>query len=128
MRVNNENLLEIDNVAQSYDMSSSFNMKPIWLGHIANYSIQIFFSGTPGGNFRLQASCDPGKPNAASEAEKYNGVVNWTDVADSAFTVSAAGDVMWDVQNTGYEWVRVVWTQTSGSGSVTSARAKVKGV
>ncbi len=127
-RVNNENLLLVGGVQQTTDMSSSFNMKPVWLGHIVNYSIQVVFTGTPGGNFTLQASCDPGHPNAASDAEKYADVVNWTTVADSAFTVSAAGDVMYNVQNTGYEWVRVVWTQTSGSGTITSARVKVKGV
>ena len=127
MRVNNEDLLEINDVRTELDMTTSFDLKPIWLGHIANYSIQLIFTGTPGGNFKLQASCDTGKPNAQSETEKYLNVVNWTDVTDSAFTISAAGNVMWDVQNTGYEWVKVVWTQTSGSGLLTSARCKVKG-
>lgn len=124
MRVNNQDLL----INSPTDLSSSFEMQPIWLGHIVNYGIQIFFTGTPGGNFKLQVSNDPGHPNSQSDEEKVEGVDHWTDVADSAFTVSAAGDVYWDVQNSGSEWVRVVWTQTSGSGTITSARCKVKGV
>lgn len=128
MRVNNENLLEVDGSPVSASLGANLNLKPIWLGHIANYSVQLVFTGTPNGNFKLQASCDPGHPNAASESEKYSNVSNWTDVADSSFTVSAAGDVMWDVQNTGYEWVRVVYTRVSSTGTITSGRAKVKGV
>lgn len=124
MRVKNENLIE----AGPLDLSVSQTLRPVWLGHIANFSIQLFFTGTPGGSFTLQASNDPGQIDQAGQAVQYAGVTNWTTVADSAFTVSAAGDVMWDVQNTGYNWVRVVWTQTSGSGSLTSARAYVKGV
>lgn len=124
MRVFNEDLLNGTPVS----MASSFNLKPIWLGHIANYAIQLVFTGTPGGNFKLQCSNDVGNPTGASEAEKYATVVNWTDVTDSAQTISAAGNHVYDVQNAGYNWVRVVWTQTSSTGSLTSARAYGKGV
>lgn len=127
MRVNNENILELDGAAVSGDLTASANYKPLWLGNVVNYSIQLVFTGTLGGNFKLQASCDKGSPNSASEAQQSSGVTNWTDVADSAFTVSAAGNVMWNVRNTGYEWVRVAWTATSGAGTLTSARCKIKG-
>lgn len=125
MRVNNENLLDDSG---PLNLAVNQNMPPVWLGHIVNYSIQLVFTGTPGGNFKLQASNDRGNINAQYPANQDAGVVNWTDIADSAFTVSAAGNVMWDVQNAGYNWVRVVWTQTSGSGTLTDAHAYVKGV
>lgn len=110
------------------DLSTNQTSDPIWLGHIVNYAIQIFFSGTPGGNFKLQVSNDEGNPSAPKEADRDFKIENWTDVADSAFTVSAAGDVFWDVQDAGARWVRVLWTQTSGSGTITSARVNGKGV
>lgn len=122
MRIGND-IINIDS-----DLSSNQTSDPVWLGHIANYSIQIVFSGTPGGNFKLQMSNDEGRPQAAQEADKDYGVVNWTDIADSALTVSAAGDVAWNYRDCGYRWVRVVWTQTSGTGTITSIRFNVKGV
>lgn len=123
MRIFNEDL-----TFDSTDLSNNVVSEPVYLAHIPDYSIQIFFSGSPTGNFKLQASLDAGNPLAAQEENVDYEITHWTDIADSAFTVSAAGDVMWDVQNTGIRWVRVVYTNTGGTGSITSARATGKGV
>lgn len=128
MRIFNEDILQVDGVRSTKDMSSSFNLAPVYLGHIVNYSIQLVFTGTPQGNFKLQVSNDQGRPNAQSEAEQSSGVVNWTDVAGSAQAITAAGDHTWTVEDAGYLWVRVVWTQTGSSGTLTSARGNGKGV
>lgn len=125
MRVKNENLLDDSGPVA---LAANAELKAVWLGHIANFSIQLQFTGTPGGNFKLQASNDPGNINAASGTLQVSDIALWTDIADSAQTISAAGDHMWTVENAGYNWVRVVWTATSGSGSLTTARAYVKGI
>jgi hypothetical protein len=122
MRVNNEDLLNGNPVS----LGTSANLKAIWLGHIANYAIQLVFTGTPNGTFKLQASndeVDPRMPIAQIEA----GLVNWTDIADSGQLITAAGNHTWTVENAGYAWVRVVWTQISGTGTLTSARSYCKG-
>lgn len=128
MRVKNEDMLEVDGTRATISMGTSFNMRPMWLGHIANYAIQLVFTGTPNGSFKLQASNDMGQPQAAGEAQKYSGITNWTDIASSAQAITAAGDHMWTVENCGYNWVRVVWTQSSSTGTLTSARFYCKGV
>lgn len=128
MRVKNEDILVIDGAAATTTLGASLNMRPIWLGHIAHYSIQLVFTGTPAGTFKLQASNDEGSPHAAGDAAKYSGVSNWTDVADSSQVVAAAGNIMWDVQNASYNWVRVVYTRSSSTGTLTVGRAYVKGV
>lgn len=123
MRIANEDLLN----GVLPDMVGSFNLRPVWLGHICNYSIQLVFTGSPVGAFKLQGSDDPGQANGG-QTPQAKGVTNWTDITSSSQSVSAAGNIMWDVANAGYNWVRVAYTVTSGTGTLTSARANVKGV
>jgi|ERR1019366_776568 hypothetical protein len=122
MRIANENL-----IAAPVDMTTSFSSRPIWLGHICNYAIQLVFTGSPVGTLNLQCSNDPGLPDGGTSPQALN-VVNWTDVLNSSQAISAAGNHVWDVQNAGYTWVRVNYVATSGSGSLTVARANLKGV
>jgi len=124
MRIANEDLL--DGVVAS--LGADYTSRPVWLGHIAQYSIQAVFTGTPSGDFKLQCSNDLGHINAQSKAEQGAGVVNWTTITGSSTTVSAAGDVVWDAENVGYLWVRVVYTRTASTGSLTSLRANIKGI
>lgn len=129
MRVANDNLLTLDGAAVSSSLASSRNYKPIWLGHIQNFSVQCVYTGTPNGTFKLQGSDDVGQVNSQSEANQSTGVTHWTDIADSSVVVAAAGDFMINYQNCGFEWVRLVWT-AAGAGTtpvLTSARLKCKG-
>jgi hypothetical protein len=129
VRVANENLLILDNVAVSGDLSASRNYKPVWLGHIEHFSVQATYTGTPNGTFKLQGSNDIGNVNAQSEANQGASVTNWTDIADSDVVVVAAGNFMINFENCGFEWVRVVWT-AAGAGTspvLATLRLKCKG-
>jgi len=128
MRINNEDILEIDGVRIEPDMGASFNLKPIYLGHIADFSIQLIFSGSPVGSFKLQASNDAGRISANSEPNQYAAVTNWTDILGSSQSITASGDHTWTGKGAGYLWVRVVYTRVSGTGTLTSARSNLKGV
>ena len=122
MRIKTEEILTgLDGV----DMTSNILSAPIWLGHIANAAIQLVFTGTPNGAFKLQGSVDEAnKINPASTT-----VTNWTDIASSSQSITASGDHLYELQNIGYTFVRVVWTDTSsGTSEITSARMMVKGV
>lgn len=102
--------------------------------NMAGYSIQIVFTGTPTGTFKLQASCDP--VPRQSQVVGSNGAVtytptNWTDVKDSTFTVSAAGNVQWNVREVFYNYVQVIYTDTSSGSStaiITNATFNAKGI
>lgn len=109
-------------------MSTDFTSDALYLGNIVNYSIQLVFIGSPTGTFKLQCSNDPGSPSSPGRAPQSNTVVNWTDVTDSTQGVSAAGNHVWNVENCGYVWVRVVYTAAYGNGLLLVARASVKGV
>lgn len=121
MRVQNESL-ELSGTDMTADISSD----AIWLGHIVNYSIQVVFTGSPNGGFKLQGSNDKGaNTNQTSDAN----VTNWSDLADTTVNVTSAGSHIYNIENAGYRWVRLVWTDsTSGASTLTSARFNVKGV
>ncbi len=122
MRIANENLQ-----TTATSMGTSFNMRALYLGHIVNYSVQLTFTGTPTGSFKLQCSDDPGMPDGGQTPQALN-VTNWTDVAGSSQSITTAGNIAYNVQNAGYNWVRVVYTASSSTGSLTVARANIKGV
>lgn len=74
--------------------------------------VQAVFTGSPVGSIKLQISNDSS---------------NWTDYTGSATSISAAGDVAWNLSNIGYRYLRVVYTRTSGTGSL-SVTVSGKGV
>ena len=121
MRIKNDAL-----TLSGTDLSSNVTSDPIWLGHIAHYSIQLIFTGTPMGAFKLQASNDEGaKTNNLENAS----ITNWTDITGSSTNITAAGDLLYNVENAGYRWVRLVWTDSATvTGTLTVARYNLKGV
>lgn len=115
-------------------MNATINSLALQLENMYGYAIQIVFTGTPTGSFKLQTSCDPvPKQNLTIGA---NGVItytpiNWTDLANSTFSVVAAGNVEWNYTGiAGYNYVRVVYTDSSSGAStaiITVAQFNGKG-
>lgn len=111
---NNQNIIPVGTV-----MNTTLNSLGFQLYNSFSFSFQVFFTGTPTGSCKLQASNDPafsGQPNANGSGLDVQ-PVNWTDVKNSTFLVTAAGNVMWDYSDPGFNWVRVVYTDTSGGTS-----------
>lgn len=120
MRIENKQL-----TLDGTDLTSTVLSNPIWLAHIANYSVQITCTGTPNGTFKLQGSNDFGaKDNQPANAS----ITNWADLSISQ-AVTASGSYMLEDADCGYRWVRLVWTDSSSGGgsAVSSARYNVKG-
>lgn len=113
-------------------MNATINSQAVQVYNVYNFAIQVVFTGTPTGSFKLQESCDSAI-NAVSSGN-YSGTnlpVNWTDIANSTFTVSAAGNVSWNFDAPGFNWVRVVYTDTSSGVStaiITSSTFNGKGI
>jgi hypothetical protein len=126
MRISNDSVT-VASAEGPHSMGASFNSDAIYLGHIVNFSIQSVFTGTPNGSFKLQYSNDKGVEDKTNGGWSAAGISTWTDDAASVIAVTAAGDAMWDVQNSGPRWVRLVWTRTSSTGSAT-IRFNAKGV
>lgn len=111
MRLLNEKL------ADSQDASTSFNSTQGLLASVFGYDIQAVITGTVTGTMKLQGSCDP-VPDANFKVATFP-VINWTDIASSSASVTGAGIVNYNVAESFYNWVRVVYTAASGTGTIT---------
>lgn len=109
-------------------MASTFTSDPVNLISIYAYSIQIVWSGgaSPIGTFKLQGSNDAGD-NGSGQAVSLP--TNYTDILNSPQSISGSpGSILFDITQCSYRWVRVVYTATSGSATVTDSTMNVKGV
>lgn len=74
-------------------------------------SVQAVWTGTPTGDFTIEVSNDA--PNTTPS--------NWTELPDSTQAAGgAAGSHVWYLDHIGYTHIRLVYTSTSGTGSVTA--------
>lgn len=109
-------------------MNTTITSAAYSLDRIFGYSIQASFTGTPTGTFKLQASSDP-TGDQASPSNATNIPTHWTDIVDSSESVSAAGNFMWNVTDVFYNWVRLIYTDSSSGSStaVLNVRINAKG-
>jgi hypothetical protein len=118
MRVSNDTIL-----SAPIDMSVAWTSDAIWLGHLRDFSIQLIFTGTPLGIFRLQCSND-----RETNVETASGVTNWSIMSGSTQSISEAGDHTYAIADAGYRWLRIQWIPGLGSsGSINVARINGKG-
>lgn len=93
------------------DMAGSVTSSAEPLDYIYGFSIQAIYTGSPVGTLTLEASNDNS---------------NWVTVTDSSYSVTSAGNYMWNFTVSNFKWVRVVYTRTSGTGTL-SARIYARG-
>jgi hypothetical protein len=90
-------------------------------------AIQATWTGAPFGTLKLQATADaPDLTNQTSSG--ISTYAHWTDVLDSSYAVSSAGDHMWNIFDIGFRAIRVVYTNANGTGTLTSLKLSAKGV
>lgn len=110
MRILNESLLS------GGDMSGSLNSAPLNLEFAFGYAIQCEFTGSPVGTIKLQGSNDS-TPDANFQFSNF-APTNWTDITGTSTAVTTNGSILFNAASVYYRWVRVVYTVTSGSGSL----------
>ena len=108
-----------DIIAPGTVMNTNLSSQPYPVDRTYTGAIQVFFTGTPTGTFSLMGSCDPAsKERIGTVNANYttgpNAPVNFTLIANSNQAVTAAGDIMWNIQDLGYNWIKLVYTDTSG--------------
>lgn len=116
-------------IASGTVMNTTLESLAMQLQNSMFYCIQVVFTGTPTGTFKLQASADNSATMTAAGQVPYS-PTNWTDVLNSSQAVSSAGTIMWNVEWASYNFVRIVYTDGSGGTStavITVATMNVKG-
>ena len=88
--------------------------------NIFNMSVQIVATGAPVGVAKIQVSND----EAISIPNQFV-PTNWNDLSGVTVNVTAAGAFLIPKFDVCYNYVRIVYTKTSGTGSIT---ANVKGL
>ena len=108
----NDNVILLNGVS----LGASTESAPMNLYKVQGYAIQVTWTGSPDGTFKLQGSCQKGTNQVGA------GVTRWDDISGaSQATGGAAGSVLFNSTSTpGYNWVKLVYTRTSGTGTATA--------
>lgn len=107
-------------VSTAVPLNASSNGVAIPLKNIFMFALAANITGTPTGTIKLQVSNDPETNDTMPSANPQPTPTHWVDLANSSFSLSAAGETMWNVQYVGYNYVRVVYTDgSSGSSTAT---------
>lgn len=93
-----------DTLVNAVSMATSITSSVQGMQNYHFIYIQAVFTGSPVGTFTIQSSNDQ---------------TNWDTISGSSVAISAAGSQSWNICNIGYPYLRVVYTRTSGSGSLT---------
>lgn len=105
-------------IITSQSMAVSIASLPVNLQFYVFFSIQALWTGTPTGTLLVQISNDD--PNIVTP-------LNWSTYTGSSQSLTgSAGDFMWNFFPTGYNWARLIYTASSGSGTL-NARVAAKG-
>lgn len=107
--------------------TSTITSAPIPLDQIFGFAVQAYWTGTPTGTIYLQASSQsPPTQNQVANGGPDN-ITLWDTITGSPYSISGtSGSYMWNVNLAFYRYVQLVYTNSSGTGSL-SAIISVKG-
>lgn len=104
-------------IMSACDMSTtSCSSTGLQLNQYTMASVQMVYSGSPNGTIKMQVSND--KVAVCNTTNPACNVSNWIDYTPTISTIAAAGSLLWNVHDMGYQWARVVYTKSSGTGTL----------
>lgn len=102
-----------NHILTSGSVSSSFSTSPFRVENMDRVSVQLVQSGTAlTGTYTLYASNDFGKAHL-TDPTNATGIFTWTAVSDSSQALTGSGDVMWNVADIGWRWLKVGFSKTA---------------
>ena len=83
------------------NMSSNLQSEVIDTSRVDSVVFYAKFTGSPVGTLKVQVSIND---------------ADYVDLPDSSVSVTEAGDFMWNIVDTNYDKIKVIYVATSGSG------------
>lgn|SRR5574343_709044 len=116
MAANSKNALAPHQIITSGDMSGDVTSDPTNIQFLDNISIQLNFTGTPTGTFSVQGSLDYQQTSPFAKAATGN----WIDLtlSPSPAASGSASQILLDLNQLSFPWIRVKYTRSSGSGTL----------
>lgn len=115
MRFDPVTILSAGNMADATVVSSGIDMQQMFGG-----SIQAVFTGSPVGTLTLEVSNDIVYQIPGGGANLAAGVTTWTTYTGSSQAISAAGDFTYILADSNFRFLRLKYTKSSGTGSITA--------
>ena len=112
----NVNFVDSGLHAQAVSGSSTYNGSTIDAQQLVAISAQVVATSSAVGSLQLQASNDV--PPAGALEGGFT-PTNWTNLLVTAVSVSASAPTLISFTNSSYRWLRVSYTNSSGSGNIT---------
>lgn len=113
-------------VDSNQSLSSSYTSPPIPMDQKVGVNIQAIWTSTPVGTFKLQTSLSYQPGGSIGNSPPVAGT--WDDFPSSSQSSSGVNSCTWNISDAFFRWIRVVYTSTSGSGTLSTLLAEVKGV
>lgn len=114
MAGNSKNVLLPYHFIVNRNLVSDVDTTPINIQYLDNVSVQLIFTGSPVGTFKIYGSLTY-STNPLTGVQSNAGT--FTDTGIQA-AVSAAGTVLFNLAGLAYPWIKVYYSSTSGTGSV----------
>lgn len=90
-----------------------------------NLSFQVVMTGSPVGTLKIQISDAIATPSLGPDQSLNVPAASWSDYTGSSQAVAASGNFTYNLLDAGYGWIRLVYTKTSGTGTINATfRAK----
>jgi hypothetical protein len=105
-------VLRSQDIDSAVALSASSNGTPISvMKQFEGFALQAVISSSSSlnGTLKIQANIDSG-----------SSTTNWADIGGTTATVIADGVTMWSIGRHHFKYVRIVWTRTAGSGTMTT--------
>ena len=112
-------------IIQIHSNAATYDFPAVYAAQLYGISVQAFQGdSTAAGTVKLQASNDYiAGANVGSFVP-----TNWIDIPNTSQTVTAGSAIIIPYLQICYQWVRVVWTETTPGTSTITAEINVQGI